>query len=351
MRVSAQVSNTHTWLLFGVLALAGAQNAACSGRFYSCDEVGPCSPESEDQAGGQLPRFESLGAATSARGLSADGKVVVGVLDNAPARWTAETGFQKLQALSEPIDQGAAVGVSADGSVVSGDAILANGVGAFRWNAEEGVVLLGTGATSRATAVSADGSIIAGDMYGPENPPQIHAFRWTGASGAEDLLSLGTSGNVYGTSADGNVLVGGWSTAYEAFVWNKGGATRIGPGFASAVSADGTTVVGRTIDSAFRFDVVRSRSSTFPLGALSGTEASGVSADGSVVVGNSTQGIWIWDATNGVRMLLDVLSSLGANTAGWTSLSIAAGGLSADGRVVVGDGYLRDVYQGWIGRL
>jgi len=250
---------------------------------------------------------------------------VVGVLGKAPARWTVETGFQKLQALAEPVDQGAAVGVSADGSVVSGDASLASGIGAFRWNAAEGVVLLGTGAVSRANAVSANGTAIAGHMYGPENPPQIHAFRWTLATGVRDLLSLGTGGEVSGMSADGSVLVGGSSSTYDAFLWANSYATRIGPGLAFAVSADGNTVVGWTNESAFRYKVTGSGSGAFSLGTLTGTQAKGVSADGTVIVGESSQGIWIWDATNGVRMLLDVFSSLGASTTGWTALSIAAG--------------------------
>ena len=76
-----------------------------------------------------------------------------------------------------------------------------------------------------------------------------------------------------------------------------------------------------------------------------------MSADGKIVVGNRTQGFWIWDATNGVRMLLDVLIPLGATTTDWTSLSIAAGGLSGDGRVIVGDDYLANAHQGWIALL
>jgi len=299
----------------------------------------------------ELPRFASLGASTSAQGISANGKVVVGVLGKAPARWTVETGFQKLQALAEPVDQGAAVGVSADGSVVSGNASLASGVGAFRWNATEGVVLLGTGASSRANAVSSNGAIIVGDMDGPESPSQKHAFRWTVATGVKDLISLGAGAQVNGVNAEGTLLVGGYSGLYDAFLWTNLGATRIGPGTAFAVSADGNTVVGWTNDSGFRYNVTGSGSGAFLLGSLTGTQAKAVSADGKVIVGDSTQGIWIWDATNGVRMLIDVLSSLGANTTGWTSLSIAAGGLSANGLVITGDGYLADAYQGWIARL
>ena len=235
---------------------------------------------------------------------------------------------------------------------MSGSAVLGSGVGAFRWNAVEGLVLLKTGATSRAAAVSADGNTIAGAMDGPENPPQRHAFRWTQATGVKDLVSLGTNGDVYGISADGTMLVGGgYSSTNDAFLWTNLGTLRIGAGRACAVSADGTTIVGGTSESAFRYIAVGSGSGVFSLGALTHTVATGVSADGKIIVGTSTEGIWIWDPINGVRMILDVLSGLGAKTTDWMSLSVAVGGLSGDGRVIVGDGYLGEAYQGWIARL
>ena len=319
----------------------------------SCSSSGVCSFTCKPGFVGtqcELPRFASLGASTSARGISANGKVVVGVLGKAPARWTVETGFQKLQALSEPVDQGEAVGVSANGSVVSGSAVLGSGVGAFRWNATEGLVLLGTGATSRANAVSANGTTIAGDMDGPESDPQKHAFRWTLGTGAKDLVSLGKNGTVNGMSADGTLLVGGYSSTYDAFLWTNLGITRISSGAALAVSADGLTVVGDAQGSAFRYNVT-GPSVALSLGSLVGTDARGISADGKVIVGSSTQGPWIWDATNGVRMLVDLLNSLGANMTGWSSLTIANGGLSGDGLVIVGDGYPMEGYRAWIARL
>src|SRR3954471_645059 len=105
-------------------------------------------------------------------------------------------------------------------------------------------------------------------------------------------------------SADGTLLGGGgYSDTYDAFLWTNLGVRRIGTGRALAVSADGQTIVGGTTDgSAFRYNVMGSGSGAFSVGTLTNAEANAVSADGRVIVGNSTQGVWIWDATNGVRM-------------------------------------------------
>jgi uncharacterized membrane protein len=88
------------------------------------------------------------------------------------------------------------------------------------------------------------------------------------------------------------------------------------------------------------------------------TAALATNADGSVVVGNGAfTGVagrgtsWIWDAANGTRLLVDVLTELGADVSGWSSLYVAD--VSADGRVLVGNGTLADTLaQGvWMARL
>jgi len=81
------------------------------------------------------------------------------------------------------------------------------------------------------------------------------------------------------------------------------------------------------------------------LGDLAGgnfaSGATGVSADGSVVVGvgSSASGLeaFIWDATNGMRSLEDVLTNVySLNLTGWTLQY--ANGISADGLTIVGYG-------------
>ena len=68
--------------------------------------------------------------------------------------------------------------------------------------------------------------------------------------------------------------------------------------------------------------------------------ASGVSSDGSVVVGSgrSSSGgeAFIWDETNGMRALIQILADQGIDMTGW-NLDWASG-ISADGLTIVGTG-------------
>lgn len=72
------------------------------------------------------------------------------------------------------------------------------------------------------------------------------------------------------------------------------------------------------------------------------SQALGVSADGSVVVGrgNSSSSLgdeaFIWDETNGMRSLQNLLESEGIDLAGWNLLNAAA--ISNDGLSIVGTG-------------
>ena len=71
---------------------------------------------------------------------------------------------------------------------------------------------------------------------------------------------------------------------------------------------------------------------------LGGFEAQGVSGDGSVVVGvdsGSPNEAFIWDATNGMRNLRDVLiNDFSLDLTGW--LLLQASGISPDGLSIVG---------------
>jgi uncharacterized membrane protein len=80
------------------------------------------------------------------------------------------------------------------------------------------------------------------------------------------------------------------------------------------------------------------------LGDLAGggftSVANAVSGDGSVIVGygNSASGVeaFIWDETNGMRELDQVLINLGVDLTGWSLYE--ALGISADGTRIVGYG-------------
>lgn len=164
-----------------------------------------------------------------------------------------------------------ALGVTNDGSVISGTNFL-NGTdprAAYWYSANGGAtysaaILLDATHTSKAQAVSADGSVIVGQASNA-------AVRWVrssaGVYGATQTLgSLGGATSVAdGVSGDGSVIVGtaedGVGTT-RGFRWTSaGGMTSIEDWFstsnhpwslgatyiqsATAVSTDGTTVVGR----------------------------------------------------------------------------------------------------------
>ncbi len=219
-------------------------------------------------------------------------------------------------------------GVSADGSVVVGWSSSASGTEASVWTSDVGMVGLGDlpGGVfhSHASGVSADGSVVVGSSISASG---FEAFRWTSAGGMVGLGDLpggSFASQAFGVSADGSVVVGGGKSTSifgEAFRWTSAGG-----------------MVG--------------------LGDLPGggflSQAFEVSADGSVVVGSSmpASGSWafIWDPTNGMRNLHDVLSNLGLDLTGWTLTDVR--GVSADGRTVVGLGsHPSGEPEGWIATL
>jgi probable HAF family extracellular repeat protein len=259
-------------------------------------------------------------------------------------------------------------GVSADGSVVVGGVALmipgaSSWAEAFRWTSGEGIVGLGDlpGGRSYSSAhgVSADSLVIVG---GSDSTLGYEAFRWTSSDGMVGLGDL-PGGDYFshaaGVSADGAVVVGfsNLISSPEAFRWTSSeGMVGLGdlPGGsfdsrATAVSADGSITVGHS-NSATGYQAFRwtSAEGMVGLGYLAGEEsislAHGVSANGSVVVGVSGSGAgkaFIWDASNGMRSLKDVLSELlspadRATLDGWTLDTAAA--ISADGLTIVGYG-------------
>ena len=173
--------------------------------------------------------------------------------------------------------------------------------------------LPGADFSSTANGVSADGLVVVGrgsafvTMHG-EPIANLEAFRWTQPGGMVDLGDL--PGGLYsrtasGVSADGSIVVGSSVNRApvpngEAFRWRQStGAVGLGdlPGgysysVASGLSANGSVVVG-TSSSASGFEAFRWTQSggMVGLGDLPGvvfdSRANAVSADGSVVVGRS----------------------------------------------------------------
>lgn len=229
--------------------------------------------------------------------------------------------------------------ISGDGKVVVGRSVGGRDR-AYRFvrGSPDGAVDLGVlagGMSSRANDVSDDGYAVVGEA---DTPDGLRAFRWTPDQG---LISLGVlyagdvSSRAVGVSADGNVVVG-ISTSSDiinrGFLWRASSGMRNLPlDRVSGVSADGNTVVGEAESMSFGATVATrwTIAGAQALGALIGDDTSfgnGISRDGLVVVG--TSGIGGVNARRGFRWASGTMYDL-------TGLA-AAFNTNSDGSVVVG---------------
>jgi uncharacterized membrane protein len=329
--------------------------------------------------GHAAPMFVPLGdlpgglVSSHAAGISADGQTVVGGSHGAsgsePFRWTRQAGMTGMGQVPGIVGAGAAA-ASADGAIIAASALLIHGIAGIRWTEAAGVDGLSSLAggdpapNDSANDISDDGFTIVGHSDG-------RAVRWVGTPGAETAaLALGAPGGepysgsiAYGVSANGATIVGSanGSVGREAFVWTSetgmlGIGDLTGGGFDSiayAVSGDGSTVVGRGLGAAgaeaFRWTQEGGLVGLGHLPQRAGmsafSSALATSADGGVIVGSSNyaEGLFIygltaflWDEAHGMRNLRTVLEGFDLDLTGWRLTE--ATGISADGRVIVGDG-------------
>ncbi|MGE3109193.1 MAG: GC-type dockerin domain-anchored protein [Phycisphaerales bacterium] len=217
---------------------------------------------------------QSAHHATSLRGVSADGDVVVGSGADAIGHQALMfvDGWDHVRSLGDLTGGNAwsdAYGVSANGQVVVGQSFSPMGPQAFVWTDDAGMIGLGDlpggSFDSAALAVSANGLVIVGVATSAQGP---QAFRWTAQSGMVGLGDL--PGGAFGSealavSADGTVIVGRSLTAngYEAFIWDAASGmrnlrslivNRLGVDTdvplltaANGISADGTIIGGSAI--------------------------------------------------------------------------------------------------------
>lgn len=325
-------------------------------------------------AAAQTPSFHSLGqmpgvwpaAGTYASAISGDGSTLMGYgwvcpnggtncssSDTVKAyRWTVAAKYQILgtQGTSDFFGAGA---VSFDGSVIVGEHPQPNQFSAFRWTVTQRMKQL---PLNIASAVTADGAMVTGGdnwwkksgktgIFGPfpGEPDQTAAFGLSGTS----LSPIAVGAAIKGSDAFG--------PTFHAFRWTpSGGLQDLGlttgtESIATAISADGTVVVGEARDANRFWRAFRWTASTgmVDIGTLGGPESAAfaVNKDGSVIVGSSlTSGssgsnhIFRWTPTTGMQDVVTVLDAAGVHTADkWVQLNNLVG-VSTGGTVMVGYG-------------
>lgn len=282
--------------------------------------------------------------------VSWDGTVVVGTSNFRAFRW--QNGVMQALPLLDGFVASDAYGVSADGSVVVGQLEDAGDDAnrAFRWqNGQmQNLGVLPNSPQSKAFDVSADGSVVVGFSG-------FDAFRWQNGQ----MQSLGI-GQAWAVSSNGLTVVGqsSFSNALRAARWQNNTVLNLGtlPGYtqegrAQDVSDDGSIIVGYVFDSgmfrAFRWQNGQMQD----LGSFGGNTSSawGVTADGLVVVGgssDSTQQLraFRWTQQTQMQDLNQVYASLLTDGSRlWVATSI-----SPDGRYIVGSGFRNNREEGFL---
>jgi hypothetical protein len=234
----------------------------------------------------------------------------------------------------------------------------------FRWTASSGIVPLAAGVTGDATEVSADGSTVIGQFALTPSASET-PYIWTQAVGFQRIPLAQANG----VSADGTIVVG--SNSASPAYWTQAGGVQVlgGPansrgGIATAISGDGSTVVGDeslvnpnggVAGYPFEWSI---GGNAVQLGTIPGV-ATAVSGNGSTIVGtyesptNGASSAFIWTAKTGFQDLATWLDQqYGADfLKGWSALTSAVG-VSADGLTIAGNGIVGgDQYEGWIVHL
>jgi uncharacterized membrane protein len=293
-----------------------------------------------------------------------DGSIIVGDARgtgfgsgyNQTTIWTATTGFYNPPEVVAGSRQALGAGyVNSDGTffalnvsdytrnTISGDFSQYTGrVAAYRWSPANGYVALGSLGSRYdmiATGIDGAGSTIAGTAIDPATGTDRIAFMWRSASGLIALPHLS------------NNPTGGVSAASTA----------------EAISRDGTTIVGRSLDASGFSQAAYWRNGTITgLGFLAGssptqtglfadnaTKALAVNADGSFIVGttgsgfqNPTSRAWRWTSASGMQDLNLFATNAGLNLGGYVLTD--AVGVSDSGQIIAGNAVNGAQFRGYV---
>jgi len=298
------------------------------------------------------------GKGSGVRGMSADGSIIVGEADFPPCgtgfRWSASTGLIALQQPGWSAGSTEASAISADGSTIVGNWYDLTGPYSqvVRWRQNSPTEILQFPfelSRSVGLAINGDGTTVAGYFDSRGNPTR--GFYWVQGAGAVVLPQLGPNNTIAtAMTRDGSNVLG--DSNRQAFRWTSvTGMQGLGlwPGTdhsrALGVSGDGRVVVG---ESGFR--AARWKAAPEGLTLLEmGSEALASNFDGAVIVGWAT-GAGIWTRDGKAKLVSDLVTAAGGSTAGW-KLDVATA-VSDDGRIIAGVGVSPTGRQeGWIVKL
>jgi probable HAF family extracellular repeat protein len=284
-----------------------------------------------------------------AHAVSGDGQVIVGVGDpvdgipgNSAFRWTGAGGMVRLDLTGA--SYGNAYAVNSDGSVVSGYIYTSAGKRASIWTGAgvgHGTVQnLGTLCTACCGGnfsqgyggISADGTVVSGDGTA-QGSCSGHAFRWvSNGAGGGTMTDLGhlpgqyaTDSLAFGISGDGRVVVGQSQASNndQAYRWSAA-AGMVDIGFALTHGDDWSQANGANYDGSvvFGWFYDAAAGETHPL---------------------------LWTTARGSEDFQDYLAGLGVDLSGWVLEYGTA--VSADGLTFVGFGQHYGQTEGWIADL
>lgn len=208
--------------------------------------------------GDALPTPGALSCA--ANDVTPDERVIVGTCDSGIVRWV-DGAFEALgkpasvELCTEPV-------VSNDGRVIAGWCRDNGAARAFRWTAEQGLLLLANApGLDNCQITDLDDTGVRGAGFCAPGGSRTQAIAWSLADGIQALDFGTTLDNTMGISGDGNVLVGAWNrtatvwldrVAYSVPELLPEAATEALVGWifeqAHAVSLDGHVVVGSAFD-------------------------------------------------------------------------------------------------------
>jgi len=310
--------------------------------------------------------------------LSANGKVMAANLGGEIYRWTAKTGFVDLGP-SDPLNT--SIGISGDGSTITTTIIGQDGnTNAGVWREATGWISLGHikhGCVmdqnwGSGYSVNGDGSMIVGLAW---YCPGAQGFVWTWEKGMLPLSHPAHAGSrATAVSNNSSTIVGFFEHPTQGFrrpvFWRNGKkslfAGRNTPGEATAVSSDGSVIVGQAADASGypRTFYYTDTNGLVSLGTISGNDtdqsiANGVSDQG-IVIGWSGDPFWggitpfFWDArtpSTPMVSLQDALTARGAKIPKNVILTNALT-ISADGSTIVGTWMDSNFNQGtWMARF